>query len=215
MVEIRKYRYEKILSLFFTFVLLLVTALGCSSGQSSNSDKNDNKKQESKAKAPLSKEEFVKMVSNPDKYKGSKVNFYTKIFVEPEKDDDGIYIPAFAEPKNNEQNVIVVADPKTDVKNEDIIHVIGTVRKSFEGENALGGKVTAPIIDAEKVEKTDYVTTFSRPIKTIEVNKEINQHGYIVKLNKVEIAENETRAYVTISNQSMQKLTSGIIMQSF
>ncbi|AEH48646.1 hypothetical protein [Parageobacillus thermoglucosidasius] len=195
---------KKLLSPFFAFVLLLVAATGCSSEQSSSSNKNDDKKQE--AKAPLSKEEFAKMISNPDKYKGAKVDFYAKIFVEPEKDDDGIYIQAFADPKNSEQNVIVVADPKTNVKNEDIIHVIGTVRKSFEGENALGGKVTAPIIDAEKVEKTDYVTAFSKPIKTIDVNKEINQHGYIVKLNKVEIAEDETRAYVTISNQSNAKI---------
>ncbi|MEK4127091.1 DUF4352 domain-containing protein [Anoxybacillus sp. FSL W8-0382] len=194
---------KRLLSLFFAFVLLLVATTGCSSEQSSSS-KNDDKKQESKE--PLSKEEFTKMISNPDKYKGSKVDFYAKIFVEPEKDDDGIYIQAFADPKNSEQNVIVVADPKTDVKNEDIIHVVGTVRESFEGENALGGKVTAPIIDAEKVEKADYVTAFSKPIKTIEVNKEINQHGYIVKLNKVEIAEDETRAYVTISNQSNSKI---------
>lgn len=194
---------KKLLSLFFAFVLLLVATTGCSSEQSSTS-KNDDKKQESKE--PLSKEEFTKMISNPDKYKGAKVDFYAKIFVEPEKDDDGIYIQAFADPKNSEQNVIVVADPKTDVKNEDIIHVVGTVRESFEGENALGGKVTAPIIDAEKVEKADYVTAFSKPIKTIEVNKEINQHGYIVKLNKVEIAEDETRAYVTISNQSNAKI---------
>ncbi len=194
---------KKFLSLFFIILLGIIATTGCSSEQSSTS-KNDDKKQESKE--PLSKEEFEKMISNPDKYKGAKVDFYAKIFVEPEKDDDGVYIQAFADPKNSEQNVLVVAEPNTNVKNEDIIHVIGTVRESFEGENALGGKVTAPIIDAEKIEKADYVTAFSKPIKAIEVNKEINQHGYTVKLNKVEIAEDETRAYVTISNQSNNKI---------
>ncbi|KAF6511327.1 DUF4352 domain-containing protein [Geobacillus sp. FSL K6-0789] len=197
---------KKRLSFFLALALLFSTAAGCSSESSSPSsgDKKESQKQETKA--PLSKEEFAKMISDPDQYKGSKVDFYAKIFVEPERSDDGVYIQAFADPKNSEQNVIVVADPKTDVKNEDIIHVVGTVRESFEGENALGGTVTAPVIDAEKVEKTDYIKAFSKPLKTIEVNKEINQHGYIVKLSKVEVAEDETRAYVTISNQSNAKI---------
>lgn len=197
---------RKHLSLLFIFVLLLVAAAGCSSESSSQSSGGKKESQTKETKEPLSKEEFAKMISNADEYKGAKVDFYAKVFVEPEKSDDGVYIQAFADPKNSEQNVIIVADPKTNVKTDDIIHVVGTVRESFEGENALGGTVTAPVIDAEKVEKTDYITAFSQPLKTIEVNKEINQHGYIVKLNKVEVAEDETRAYVTISNQSNDKI---------
>ena len=200
---------KKLLSLFVA-LLLVVGVVGCSSEELSSGSKNNDKKQEQKkevSKEPLPKEEFVKMISNPDKYKGEKVDFYAKIFVEPERDDEGTYIQAFADPKNSDQNVIIgVPDPKLDVKNQDIIHVVGTVKESFEGENALGGTVTAPVIIADKVEKTDYVTAFSPPLKTIEVNKEINQHGYIVKLNKVEIAEDETRAYVSIINKSNEKV---------
>jgi hypothetical protein len=200
-------KMKKLLSLFVA-LLLVVGVVGCSSKETSSGSKNDNKKQEKPvSKEPLSKEEFVKMISDPDKYKGAKVDFYAKIFTEPEKDDDGTYFQAFADPKNSNQNVLIgVPDPNLDVKNEDIIHVVGTVIKSFEGENALGGKVTAPVIKADKVEKADYVTAFSPPLKTIQVNKEINQHGYIIKLNKVEIAEDETRAYITISNQSNAKI---------
>jgi hypothetical protein len=201
-------KMKKLLSLFVA-LLLVVGVVGCSSEETSSGSKNENKKQEKEvSKEPLTKEEFAKMISNPDKYKGAKVDFYAKIFTEPEKDDEGTYIQAFADPKNSEQNVIIgVPDPNLDVKIEDIIHVVGTVKESFEGENALGGKVTAPVIIADKVEKTDYVTAFSKPLKTIEVNKEINQHGYIIKLNKVEIAENETRAYITISNKSNEKIS--------
>ncbi|WP_339062070.1 hypothetical protein [Tepidibacillus marianensis] len=37
------------------------------------------------------------------------------------------------------------------------------------------------------------------------MNKEVNQHGAVVKLKKIEIAKEETRIYVSVTNQSKDK----------
>lgn len=180
-----------------TILIGLLTACGSSSSTSSSTNSK-----------PLSKEELEQMYTNPDKFKGRTVDMYAKIFVQPEKDDKGTYLQAYADPKATTKNTLIqIRNPKLDVKNNDVIHVTGRVQKSFEGENALGGTVDAPIITADKIEKADYAKAFAPAIKTIEINKEINQNGYKFKLNKVEIAKDETRAYVTITNSSKDKIS--------
>lgn len=53
------------------------------------------------------------------------------------------------------------------------------------GEQQLKG------ILAKVVEKSDYATAFVPAIKVIEVNQEINQHGYSMILERVEVTETE------------------------
>jgi hypothetical protein len=187
---------------------LIIALISCSSESSTSEKKSTSKKAEEKVnKEPLSKEEFTKMFSDPKKYKGSKVEFYAKIFIDPEKDEDGTYIQAYAE-NNSERNIIIgIKDPNLDVKVDDVIFVSGTVEKEFEGENALGGTVTAPTILADKIEKSDYATAFAPALKTIDVNKKIDQHGFVLNLSKIEIAENETRLYIDITNNSKDTIS--------
>ena len=148
-----------------------------------------------------------KCFPDPSNFKGDNVEFFAKIFVEPEKDADGTYFQAYAN-NNSDRNVIVgIGDPDLDIKTDDIVFVKGTINDTFEGENAMGGIVTAPAIKAETVEISDYATAFAPAIKTVDVNQEINQHGYLLKLSKIEIAENETRLYLTIQNKSQDTIS--------
>jgi hypothetical protein len=185
-------------------MIFAVGLMGCGSSEESKQTNSNSSSEETKKNTTLlSKDEFKQMYSDPDKFKGRKVDFYAKIFQEPEKDEKGTYIQAFADPDNSEQNTLIqVADPKLDVKNDDIIHVVGTVEKRYDGENALGGSISAPVITATKVEKSDYGTAFDPAIKTVTVNKEINQNGYVIQLNKVEFGTKNTRAYLTITNNT-------------
>ncbi|MGF7534692.1 DUF4352 domain-containing protein [Bacillus mexicanus] len=97
-------------------------------------------------------------------------------------------------------------DSNLDIKDDDIIHVVGTVKDKFDGENALGGSVSAPRIVADSIEKSDYATAFAPAQKTINVNKTQNQHGFALTLQKVELAEKETRLYVNIENKSKDEI---------
>lgn len=188
-------------SLAVLFLLFGLTA--CSSESSTGSEETEKKSPEKETTENdklLSKEEFEKMYSDPKKYKGSKVEFYAKIFLEPEKDDEGTYLQVYAENNDERNTIVAIEDPKLNVKVDDIIKVTGVVYDEYEGENLMGGTLVLPMVKADSIEVVDYVTAFSPAIKTIEVNKEINQHGLIVKLSKIEIAENETRLYVTVNN---------------
>ncbi|MEC1585503.1 hypothetical protein P9D80_09220 [Bacillus spizizenii] len=97
-------------------------------------------------------------------------------------------------------------DSDLDIKDDDIIHVVGTVKDKYDGENALGGSVSAPRIIADSIEKSDYATAFAPAQKTINVDKTQNQHGFALTLEKVELAEKETRLYVKIENKSQDEI---------
>lgn len=198
--------------LFKGLIFSLITAsfislIGCNSSQSnSTSASGDKTTQESKTAKKLSKEEIDQIYTSPEKYKGYEVDIYAKIFTDVERDEKGTYIQAFADPKNSAKNTLIaIKDSKLDVKNGDVVHVVGVIDKKYEGQNAFGAKLTAPVIVASKIEKTDYATAFLPAIKTIEVNKEQNQSGYIIKINKVELAKEETRVYLTVTNKMENK----------
>lgn len=190
-------------SLFLIVFSLVLVACG---SDTQPSDSKDSGGKSSKEEI-LTEQDFEKMYSDPEKYKGSTVEFYARVFVEPEKDEDGTYLQAFAN-NNSDRNVMIgIDDPDLEVNDGDIIYIEGTVDHSFEGTNLMGGTVTAPAIWADEIEVSDYATAFSPAVKTIDVDEQIDQHGYQLTLNKIEIAEEETRLYVSITNNSNDNIS--------
>lgn len=198
----------KSLLLFTILIGLFCMISGCTT-ITSNDDVSSQQQDESdavleedySAKPPLSKNEFEQMFSDPKKFKGRAVDFYAKIFIEPEKDTNNTVLQVYAN-NDNSKNTIVWVNENINLKNGDIIHIIGTVKDKFEGENAFGGKVIAPLILATKIELSDYATAFAPSLKTVELNSEQSQHGLIIKIGKIEFAEDETRIYVKIVNNT-------------
>ncbi|WP_054950750.1 hypothetical protein [Numidum massiliense] len=171
------------------------------------SEKGSTGKEEPVSDEPLSPAELKKMYANPDEYKGARVQFAAKIFVEPEHHKGQIGIQAYLDPDEYEQNIVIYSDdPDIDVNNGDIISVTGVVQGEFSGANAFGGDVTVPAIDAEHIEKTDYVTAFAEAQKEVDINDTQHQHGYKVTVEKMELAEKETRVYLSITNESKNKI---------
>ena len=65
----------------------------------------------------------------------------------------------------------------------------------------MGATVTAPAILADKVEVSSYIDVVSPTIATAAAAQPtVDQNGYAVTLEKVELAEDETRLYVSITN---------------
>lgn len=192
-----------IISLVFSTMILGA----CSDSDNESSSSSTNKKAEKiNAKGKLKEEDYEKLYSNPKKYKGYELEITGKVFAEPEKDEDGTYIQLWADPENAEKNTLVAIDnPKFKIKTNDYVKVKGIVKDEFEGENAFGGTITAPIILAESVEVIDYLTAVSPTSKEIKVEQELNQYDIKVTLQKIEIAENQTRVYVKIKNDTREK----------
>ena len=140
------------------------------------------------SKSVIAAQDFDKMYSNPDKYKSYEVEFTGQVFMDPERDDDGVNLQIWADPKNSEKNMIVAYDEaEFEVQTDDYVLVKGIVEKTFEGENAFGVKMKQPAIKANHIEVIDYKTAMAPTLKTIEVDEKIDQHGFFVHIEKVEL----------------------------
>lgn len=147
---------------------------------------------------------FDVLVSDPESWTGAEALFVGQVFT-VERDSDGVYLQVYADPKNYEWNTVVLyGDPNFEVAQDDFVQVEGVVRGSFEGENALGGTVSAPLVDATRVEVVPATAAAAPASRTLR-RKVDNQYGITLQVKKVEFSDNETRVFVALSNRSGAK----------
>lgn len=179
------------------FVMLLLAA--CGEGDSSDGA-NTGDQQSGKV---LAEEDYAKMYTEPKKYKGYEVTQSGKVFTEPEYDEDGVYLQAFADAKNSEKNTILFyADPSFEVESQQYVQWTGIVKDEFKGENMMGGKVVAPVIEVKDLKVVSYFDVMAPTLETIELNETQNQHGYELTVEKVEVAKEQFRVFVTVENKT-------------
>ena len=190
---------KKILT-FCLAAIMCVSFVACGNSSTNGSSEEQEK---------MTTEEIEQLHSDPGKFKGRSIEIYGQLLDSPEKDSDGIYFQMWADPENYDLNTIVYFnDPNFKVEAEDYVKVAGTVDKEFKGENALGGTITAPTIIADSVEVVSYVDAVAPALHTYEFdNLTQDQYGYSVKINKVELAEKETRIYLTVNNNGSDKFS--------
>jgi hypothetical protein len=75
----------------------------------------------------------------------------------------------------------------------------------LEGTNAFGATLRVPRVVATKVEPVSREDVLAPALKKYEVNRPVGQHGLVITLNRIELAERETRVYVKAVNQSPEK----------
>lgn len=196
---------HKIITIILAIVVIFIIANLGNSGDSQAS-KTSASSHSKKATKTVQKADMEKLYTNADQFKNYKVDLYVKVF-DVEQDEDGTYLQGYNNPEKLSKNTLIMSDDSNlDIKDDDIIHVVGTVKDKYDGENALGGSVSAPRIIADSIEKSDYATAFAQAQKTINVDKTQNQHGFALTLQKVELAEKETRLYVKIENKSKDEI---------
>lgn len=176
--------------------LLLVTA--CSGENVSNENVN----QDDTQSEILSESEIMQMYSDPAKFKGKNVELTGRVFV-VEKDADGTYLQVFTDPKNSERNTLLAYnDPDFNVSENDYVYFTGSVYDEFKGQNAFGAEVTAPMITVDEIKVIDYITAVSPTLHEVEVNMEQDQHGYTINVQKIEFADDSTRVYISVANNT-------------
>ena len=137
------------------------------------------------------------------KYYGQFVELGGVVFGEPSSDGKNTIIQIWADPENAKKNTMIYYEGSIDVKAEDYIKISGFVYDVMNYTNAFGGSLSAPVIKAEKIEKSTYLDVVSPTLKEVTYNdKVINQNEYILEVNKVQFAEKETRVYVTAKNDA-------------
>lgn len=175
-------------SIVILLVLLMVALIASCSGQAVSAE-------------PLTAQEIQQMYSNPKEFKGRTVNLTGKVF-SVEYYENGVYIQMFQDPVNYENNTIIgYGDPDFNVNENNYIKITGTVEDEFEGTNAFGGSVTAPMIVASTLEISSYQEVIAPTILEVIPEENTVKHlGYSVTVQKVELAENETRVYLKVKN---------------
>ncbi|MGL5550581.1 MAG: hypothetical protein ACRDD4_12855 [Culicoidibacterales bacterium] len=186
---------------FTTLLLigLLFTFSGCSG--------SDEKLDEPKEKVYVPQSEINKVYSNPDDYIGQYISLTGQVFGTPEFDDEGVYFQMWANPSSYDLNtVVIVDDPSFKVQIDDYIKLEGVIIEKFEGENSFGGLITALQVITTSIEVSDYISVMSPTVLEVVQKDLVNiQNGVETRIDKVEFAENETRVYYSVTNNTAEK----------
>lgn len=149
----------------------------------------------------ISESEYINLFADADSFSGKDIKIAGQMLNSMEQDDEYKYFQMIYDLNGSRESIIVRCDLNTPTYvNDDYIMVIGKVIGSASGTNLFGGSVSSIGIDATYTEKTDYASAVDPALKTLDLNLQIDQYGYVVILEKVEFSSKETRAYVTVTN---------------
>ncbi|AKX93237.1 hypothetical protein [Neomoorella thermoacetica] len=178
---------------------IVMYVAGCSSANTTSTSKA--------TQEVLKNDKLAELTTEPDKFKNYPVELTGKIFTAPEVKDGKTAFQMWGDPQKSEFNVVVYYNgTSNDIKSDNYVKVKGTVKGKFEGSNAFGAKITAVAIMADAVEKVNPVDIIAPAKLKIDVNKAANQKGYSITLQKVEFADNETRVYLAVKNETNNKI---------
>ena len=177
--------------------VILCTLLTVSVAACGGSGKDSSKKKE---KEYIEDSKISAMFSSPDDYKGKYVKLSGKIFVAPEKEDDGTYLQIYQDPENMNHTFIAVTK-STDLSDGDYVTVDGKIEGEYSGKNALGCEVKGPTISNAAVKKSSYIDVVAPSLKTVKVESSAKQGKLTFTVHKIEYAKKETRVYVSFKNK--------------
>lgn len=192
---------KKLLTLLVIGTMSLsMTACGSSSDSANNASTNT-------SSAPEQEKEVVdisSVTSDPDACKGKYVTFYGIVSQTDESDDQYFYQVYTDTDYNNSVLVYAPKDLVSDtISNDDFINVIAKVDGAYSGQTVMGVDTTWAKLTAENIEKSSYTDTFGKAHTAWDFQDQvIEQQGINVAVTKVEFADNETRIYVTATNNS-------------
>lgn len=189
----------------FLAIAVAILLAGCSGNTESGSQEPTRRPSESVEEpqmAPLTEDEIKRMYSSPEDYIGRTVELVGQVFAGVDYDEDGVYFQMWADAENfNNNTVVAYLDPSFTVEDNQYVSVKGTVADVLVGENMMGATVTAPLIRADELAVLTYKEAVMPTIAVAEATtKTIEQRGYSVTVQTVELAEEETRAYVSVTN---------------
>lgn len=187
-------KMKKGIAISLIAIIAVLTIAGCSSG---TTDSASNAPAE---KVYVDESEFERVYTEGDSYAGKYMAFTGMIF-NVEETEDAYFIQAYQDFDNANHNTTIEYGNK-DIKFEqgDFIKVDGVIEGTMTYENIYGDEMVALCVEADTIEVTSYLDAALPTIKTIEVGETIEKDGYSLTLDKVEIADAETRCYYTLVN---------------
>ena len=102
------------------------------------------------------------------------------------------------------ERTLVVVGSNPELTESQWVRVRGALHSYWNTENLLGAELRVPVVAAQSVAVIARKDAFPS-IRSIDVDESITQYGLTITLQRVEIAETETRLYVHAMNNSLNK----------
>ena len=156
---------------------------------------------------PMSKEETEKAFKNSEKYAGHLVEVTGKVNYIYDVTDEYTILSMFCDPENYDKDVFVaIYGDDIDIGKDDYLKATGIIMSDNEFK-AFGYYSNDMAVKVKEWEVMDYISAMSPTIKAKDVNLSQDQLGYTITIQKVEFADNETRIYMSMSNNGVAKFS--------
>lgn len=159
--------------------------------------------------APKNDREYVDnintVVSDPDSYAGKYIKFYGIVSQTCDEDDDYYVYQVYTDTDYNNSILLKVSKDVSakEFKEDSFISVDAKVTGSYSGQTVMGVDTSWAYMIAADAKESTYIDSFGKADTTWKFDDQtIEQHGITVEVTKVEFAENETRFYVDVTNNS-------------
>ncbi len=140
-------------------------------------------------------------------YKGDFVEWGGRVFIEPDYDSKGVYLQIFYKDISEKPFIVFLNNPSFKIKDGDYVIIKGWVIDIYEGKNLLGGIINGINILADSIDITKRSNAIAPAEKTLTINETKTQNNFSVTVEKVEIAKEETRIYLSVKNSSQDKVS--------
>lgn len=155
----------------------------------------------------FTRDNYERLATDPDRFEGSTVDVVGRVFGGIERNGDLLAFQMFAKPADSEWNTAVIfrGEPPFPITDGTYVRVQGKVIGDVSGSNLFGGTVTAVAVAATSLEPSDATAAASPALREVAVGESITQHGLTVTLDTVQYAADETRVFVTVTNDSGER----------
>ena len=156
--------------------------------------------------------------TNVDEYLGYHVNVKGKVFQNLGDNGEIGGVQVWFDPDNCEQNLMIHYTTDEALKDGDYVICTGYIKDLHTYTNTYGAEMSVPLIYSTDLRSATYIEVMSPTISTITPeNLTYEKYGYSIGVEKIELAENETRVYLSATNNGNSTLyvdaASSIIVQ--
>lgn len=150
---------------------------------------------------PIEGDAVQTLFTDPESLKDQAILLVGQVFNGPTQEGDQMFVQIHTNVSEYTDNVAVFYDPSLiTLKDDDYIMVFGAVGEVKEGTNIFGATVSSPTVQALAISTVSYSDAVSPTLATVEVNQTQDQNGYSLTVQKVEFAADQTRVYVSATN---------------
>lgn len=139
--------------------------------------------------------------TNADQYLGHYVNVQGKVFQNLGDNGEAKGVQVWIDPNNCEQNLMIHYTTDESFKDGDYIICTGYIKEIHTYTNTYGTELSVPLIYSTDLRSASYIEVMSPTVSTITPeNLTYEKYGYSITVDKIEFADNETRLYLTTTN---------------